>query len=287
MRLELKALNKNYGSVNALSNFSYVFESGVYGILGGNGAGKSTLIGLLTDTVRRQSGNILLNGKDILECGKTYRGCLGYMAQEQGIYEQMTPLDYLLYIAQLKNVPRKEAKKQIEELLEIVNLNSVFSKKIKTFSGGMRQRLLLSQALLGYPEIIILDEPTAGLDPRERIRIRNYISEISTNKIVILATHIVSDIECIAKEVLLMKNGMLVRSGSVKSLIGDINGKVCEKYCLPEELNRYQKQYGVGNVHQKERGQVLRMVLDDFPEGFSKPMDEPTLEDVYLYFLEK
>ncbi len=217
MQLELKSLKKTYGIVKALKGVNYTFESGIYGILGANGAGKSTMINLITDNVDRDKengGQILYDGKEILDMGKHFRKLIGYMPQQQGFYEDFSPRAFLKYMAQIKGVHKENdkgqtVKQQIDELLEIVNLTTVANRKIGEFSGGMKQRVLLAQALLGNPQILILDEPTAGLDPKERIGIRNYIAKLSKDKIILFATHVVSDIECIADRVLLLKKEKL------------------------------------------------------------------------------
>lgn len=209
MQLELKDLTKKYGGMTALDHISVKFTPGIYGILGANGAGKSTMMNLLTDNISRTGGEILFDGVDILKLGKDFRRVLGYMPQQQGFYEHMTAQTFLYYMAELKAVPKKQAKTEIENLLSITNLANVRHKRVGGFSGGMKQRVLLAQALLGDPKVVILDEPTAGLDPKERIRIRNFISEISNDRIILLATHIVSDIESISDQILMMKNGIL------------------------------------------------------------------------------
>ena len=183
MKLEIKELSKNYGKIQALDKVSMELENGIYGLLGPNGAGKSTLINLLTDNVKRESGQILWDGVEILKLGKSYRNILGYMPQEQGYYEDFTAGTFLMYMAQIKGMKKKEAKKKTKELLRIVNLETNRNDKIGGFSGGMKQRLMLAQALLNDPKILILDEPTAGVDPQERIRIRNFISQIAKDKI--------------------------------------------------------------------------------------------------------
>ena len=226
--LELKNLKKSYGKKVALKDFSYSFENGIYGLLGANGAGKSTLMNLITDNVKRDSGEILYDGKEILGMGSSYRELLGYMPQQQGFYENFSARMFLYYMAELKGIRKKEAKKQIEDLLVLVNLSDVADKKIGGFSGGMKQRVLLVQALLGNPKILILDEPTAGLDPKERVNFRNYIHKLSENKIILLATHVVSDVETIADRILVMKDGELVADDSPKELIAEIDGKNLE-----------------------------------------------------------
>lgn len=228
MELLIQNLTKKYGEKVALRDFSYCFTPGIYGILGANGAGKSTLMNLITDNVKRTGGQILWDGTEILKLGAAFRSQLGYMPQQQGMYADHSARAFLRYMADVKGIERKVASKQIEELLEIVGLTDVAHKKLGGFSGGMRQRVLLSQALLGEPRILILDEPTAGLDPKERLRLRQYIAELSENRIVFLTTHIVSDIESIATDVLLMKDGALIRHGTPEALIASCQGRDLE-----------------------------------------------------------
>ena len=226
MELRIEHLTKKYGEKVALRDFTYTFTPGIYGILGANGAGKSTLMNLITDNVKRNEGQILWNGTDILKLGKRFRAKLGYMPQQQGMYNDFSARAFLRYMAQIKEI--KQADEQIEQLLDVVNLREDAHKKVGGFSGGMRQRVLLAQALLGDPQILILDEPTAGLDPRERLRLRQYIADLAQNRIVFLTTHIVSDIESIADDVLLMKQGELVRHGAPEELISSCGGKDLE-----------------------------------------------------------
>ena len=228
MDLVVRNLIKRYGTKVALRDFSYTFTPGIYGILGANGAGKTTLMNLITDNVKRDQGEILFNGTDVLKLGRSFRKRLGYMPQQQGMYHDFSARAFLRYMAQMKQLSRKEAKVQIEELLELVNLKEDAHKKVGGFSGGMRQRVLLAQALLGAPEVLILDEPTAGLDPKERLRLRQYIADLASDRIVFLTTHIVSDIESIADDVLLMKDGALVQHGSPEELMSRVGGKDLE-----------------------------------------------------------
>lgn len=232
MQLEIKHLTKRYGDKTALDDFSYCFDAGIYGILGANGAGKTTLMNLITDNVRRDAGEILFNGTDVLKLGKRFRSVLGYMPQQQGMYPDFSARAFLLYMAELKEIPRKQAREQVEALLEMVNLQDAAHKKLGGFSGGMRQRVLLAHALLGDTAVLILDEPSAGLDPRERLRIRKYIAELASDRIVFLTTHIVSDIESIAKDVLLMKQGKLVTHGAPEALIESVGGGSLEDVYL-------------------------------------------------------
>lgn len=294
MELELKNLKKTYGTVQALKGGSYTFTAGIYGILGANGAGKSTMINLITDNVSRDGtdgGEILFDGEDILKLGKDFRALVGYMPQQQGFYEDFSPKAFLKYMAEIKglkgkNNEGKTVNEQIDELIEVVNLTHVAYKKIGGFSGGMKQRVLLAQALLGNPKILILDEPTAGLDPKERIGIRNYIAELSKDKIILFATHVVSDIECIADHVLLIKKGEIVVTGTPVELIEQMHGKVAEITCTLDDVGKLQEQYKVGNIRQRRNGLALRLVGDKLPEEAVKVEDNIDMEDVYLYYFE-
>ena len=287
MIMTVRDLTKSYGEKIALKQFSYMFEHGVYGILGPNGAGKSTLMKLLTDSIKRESGEILVDDIDILKQKKNYCSKLGYMAQNQELFPDMSAWEFLSYVAALKGISKKESTRQIDELMSSLHLEDSCYRKLGGFSGGMKRRVLLAQALLGEPEILILDEPTAGLDPKERIRIRNLISELAQNRTVLLSTHVVSDIECIAQQVLLLKEGELIKVDHSSNLIASLNGKVYEKYCTIEEMTRYQKEYGLGNIYQRSKGQLLRLVGDQRPEGFEMVNHGIGLEDVYLYYFER
>ena len=222
MELKLTGVTKRYGNLMALRSFSVKFTPGIYGILGANGAGKTTMMNLITDNIKRDGGSITFDGREILEMGDEFRAVLGYMPQQQGVYGQMTAESFVTYIGRLKGLRGKALASQVNEVLELTNLSDVRHKKIGGFSGGMKQRVLLAQALLGDPKVLILDEPTAGLDPKERVRIRGFIKELARDRIVLLATHIVSDIESIADQVLLMKHGELLRMAPPAELIAAI-----------------------------------------------------------------
>lgn len=287
MKLEVKELSKKYGDFQALKALNVEFTEGIYGILGPNGAGKSTFMNLLTDNLKRTGGAICLDGEEILSMGRDYRAKLGYMPQQQGFYEQFSAMEFLRYIGKLKGLKGKKLNAQVEELLTKVNLYEQRHRPMSSFSGGMRQRVLLAQALLGEPEIIIMDEPTAGLDPKERINIRNIVAEISKNRIVFIATHVVSDIECIANKVLLLKNGCLIRMESPAELIASVRGKVGEIPCTKEELQKLQEKYVTGNTIQRQEGLFFRVVGDVLPSEANVVWDNLTLEDVYMYYLER
>lgn len=306
MELILKNLKKTYGNVKALKGINYTFTPGVYGILGSNGAGKSTMINLITDNVKRDKngGEILFcddnsdtaEAVDILKLGSKFRSFIGYMPQQQGYYADFTPKAFLKYMADIKGVKKKEivdnngsksyisVNEQIDKLLEIVNLTDAAYKRIGGFSGGMKQRVLLAQALLGNPKILILDEPTAGLDPKERIHIRNYIAKLSKDRIILFATHVVSDIECIADKVILLKEGQIIEAGSPVQLIDKVYGKVEEINCQLEDVDNLQKKYRVGNIRQRRNGLALRIVGDTLPEMADACSNDIDLEDVYLYY---
>lgn len=285
MKLELIDLTKQYGSFTALDHANITFTEGIYGILGANGAGKSTMMNLLTDNITRTGGKILFNGTDILDLGMDFRRVLGYMPQQQGFYENMTAQTFLFYMAELKGIPKKQAAREIDDLLEVTNLSHVRHKKLGGYSGGMKQRVLLAQALLGNPQVVILDEPTAGLDPKERIRIRNFISSLSRNRIILLATHIVSDIEYISDQILMMKKGQMVGMGTPGKLVESVADKVKELPCPPEDLERMQSQYRIGNIFQRQGQTWVRVVGDTLPAEGHFVEDHLTLEDVYLYYL--
>ena len=287
IKLEFEHVTKCYGEKKALNDFTTVLTPGIYGLLGPNGAGKSTLMNLLTDNIRRTSGEILYNGEEILKSGAKFRSKIGYMPQQQGMYEHFSGERFLYYIAALKGMKKRDAAQQIEKYLELVGLKKDSKRRVGGYSGGMRQRLMFVAALLGDPEILILDEPTAGLDPEERIKIRNYVSELSGERIVILATHVVSDIECIASKILLLYQGKLLAENTPGGLIDTVTDKVYEKICTHEELGKLMKEYPKGNVSQGVEGIHYRIVQDECPEGFIRAEGTPDLEDVYLYWLKK
>ncbi len=286
MKLTLSHLSKKFGDVCALQDVSIEMEAGIYGILGPNGAGKSTLMNILTGNLKQDSGEIFYDGenKDLMK--KKYRELLGYMPQQQICYSDMTLYEFLNYMSLLKEVDAGRAKVQIAELLDLLNLSDVANRTLRTFSGGMKRRAILAQALLGDPKILILDEPTAGLDPKERITLRNLIAELSGDRIVILATHIVSDIECIANRVVLLRQGRLLANDSPGHLIGTISGKVGKKQISRTQIAAMQKQKNIGNIVQSKDGFMVHVISDTLPNDVEKITSEITLEDVFLYYFE-
>lgn len=283
MELSLDRLTKHYGSKIAVDCVSATLRPGVYGLLGANGAGKTTLMRMLCAVLESTSGEVFLDGKEITSMGADYRNVLGYLPQDFGYYPNYTANEFLLYIAALKGIPKNIAKKRTNELLEVVGLGNVAGKKVKTFSGGMKQRLGIAQALLNTPEILILDEPTAGLDPKERVRFRNLLSDYAGDKIVILSTHIVSDIEAIADEVMLMKKGKFILQGTVPELTQKAEGKVWELTVSQEEAGRWQARATVSNLRHEGNRVILRILSDSKPDERAVPY-EASLEDLYLYY---
>ena len=283
MELSLDRLTKHYGNKIAVDCVSATLKPGVYGLLGANGAGKTTLMRMLCAILESTSGEVLLNGKEVTAMGADYRNVLGYLPQDFGYYPNYTAMEFLMYISALKGIPKKIAMKRSKELLEEVGLSHVANKKVKTFSGGMKQRVGIAQALLNNPDILIFDEPTAGLDPKERVRFRNLLSEYAGDKIVILSTHIVSDIEAIADEVLLMKKGKFVLQGTVQELTEKANGKVWELTVPAKEARKWQAKTTVANLRHEGKEVVLRIISDKKPSEKAVSC-EATLEDLYLYY---
>lgn len=284
MKLEIKNVSKNYGKNLALNGVNLELTPGIYGFLGANGAGKSTLINILTDNIHRTSGEILWDGIDILKHNKEYRKILGYMPQYQGYYRNFSAEAFLIYMGQVKGLDRRSAKQKTAELLKKMNLYDVRKRNVNEFSGGMRQRLMLAQALINDPKILILDEPTAGVDPQERINIRNYISEIAQERIVIIATHIVSDVEAIAKEIVVMKEGNVVKIGTPQELIQGIAKHVFEVHTTIDEVSSLKDKYIVSNLYNSAEG-IRAKIIDKKLNGIDRRNSaDANLEDVYLFY---
>lgn len=283
MQLEVVNLTKSFGDFRAVDNLNLCITNGVYGLLGVNGAGKTTLMRMICTLLTPTSGEILWNGKDIFKLEGEYRKLLGYLPQDFGFYPEFTIKDYLLYIATLKGIRPMVAKKRVKELLEQVGLSKVANKKMKKLSGGMKRRAGIAQAMLNNPKILILDEPTAGLDPMERVRFRNLISELSKERIVILSTHIVSDIEYIANEIWLMKDGALVRQGDLESILSSMPERVWSCFTSQEEAVKLMKEYKVSNMKSERGGVELRIISAQSPFEAAEVV-QPNLEDIFLYY---
>lgn len=267
----------------ALDDITFSFTPGIYGLLGPNGAGKSTMMNLITDNLTPTNGRVLLDGRSIDELGSEYRKLLGYMPQQQNIYPELTLRRFMYFMASLKGLEKSEAEENISHYVRMVRLEDVLGKKLGTFSGGMKQRALIAQALLGNTSILILDEPTAGLDPKERIRIRNLISEVARDKIVIIATHVVTDVEFIAKEIIMLNSGRIIRSGSPSDLLKELEGKVWNIFISDEDLDEVNAKYKVSNITRDTEGVVARIIADSYDGRWRKEAVRPNLEDLYLY----
>jgi len=287
MKLELKGITKYYGKLRALNNFTYTLEPGIYALLGPNGSGKSTLMNIIAGNLLGYSGNILLtrDGKEPEETkkmGKEFRSILGYMPQYTTLYPSFTVKDFMWYIAALKGLDKKTAAAQIEEILTAVELIDCPNKKVGALSGGMRQRLSLAQAVLGDPGILLLDEPTAGLDPIQRVAIKNYIAKIAFNKIVLIATHIVPEVEYIAKEALLLRKGDIIASGKPHELAKETSGKVWLAEVKEDEVASLYGKMQIVSIAKKESNVELRIISETRPFD-NAILAEPSLEDRYLY----
>lgn len=284
MEIKIEDLSKTFKGVTAVSHITYTMENGIYGLLGLNGAGKTTLMRMLCTLLKPTEGRILCNGKDIFKMGADYRELLGYLPQEFGFYPDFTVKDYLLYIASIKGVHKAVARKRVDELLSKVGLSKVQNRKMKKLSGGMKRRAGIAQAMINQPEILVLDEPTAGLDPNERIRFRNLISELAKERMVLLSTHIVSDIESVANEILLMKEGTLMHAGTLQEIIEQIPDKVWSFTVSGQEAAAYGRKYKVANSRIVPGGMQMRLLCAKQPHPGARE-EVPSLEDVFLSYM--
>lgn len=282
MRLTIENISKNYVKKQALNGVSFEMENGVYGLLGPNGAGKSTLIRILVGVMDASGGDVLINGKNRKSCDREYRSKLGYLPQSLNFYPEFTGLDYLRFVAALKGCEGKAAENRIKVLAEQVGLSKDLHRKCITYSGGMKRRLGIAQALLNDPEILILDEPTAGLDPHERIKFRNLVSVFSRDRTVLLSTHIVSDIDSIARQTVMIKEGKVGRMASNQQFIDAMDGKVWLLKMTIDDLVAYQNDHIISNVLPMGDRMEVRVVSDDKPAADAVSAI-PTLEDAYLY----
>ena len=283
MKLQMVNVTRKFGDFCAVDDLNLTITNGVYGLLGVNGAGKTTLMRMICTLLPPTSGKILCDGKDIFKMDGEYRNLLGYLPQEFGFYPDFTVKDYLMYIASLKGIRSMIAGKRVKELLEQVGLAKSVNKKMKKLSGGMKRRAGIAQAMLNNPKILILDEPTDGLDPTERVRFRNLISELSEERIVILSTHIVSDVEYIANEIWLMKEGQIVQQGDLDHMLASMQENVYACEVSQAEATKMMKQFKVSNM-KAERGMVELRIIADQPPIHGASVVEPTLEDVFLYY---
>lgn len=282
MELQIEHLCKSYKKKAALQDITFSLKKGVYGLLGENGAGKSTLMRIMATVDFPSRGKILYNGMDIFEMDESYRNLIGYMPQDYRVYPSFTAREFLEYMGVLKGIPEKKLKNRILEVLEFVNLLEVAERQVKTFSGGMKRRIGIAQAIINEPEILILDEPTAGLDPKERVRFSNMISDMGKDKIVLLSTHIISDIEAIASNLVVVKKGMILETGNIEELVQRVRGQVWETTVSQEMYKRLRKERAVIHLKQMGKDVQVRFVGREYP-NIESCLVVPTLEDYYIY----
>lgn len=280
--LVVNNVSKKYGSFYALKDINLEFNNGVYALLAPNGAGKTTLIKLLTTLIFPTSGEILYKGTDIVSLDGEYRDIIGYLPQDFGYYRNYTPRKFLLYLAALKGIKKEDAVEKVKEVLKVVSLENVENKKMKGFSGGMIQRVGIAQALLNDPKILILDEPTAGLDPKERVRFRNLLSDLSRDRIVIISTHIVSDIEFISNEVIMIKDHKILYKDSIENICSTLEGMVYETSMTFDESKEFRKKYIL--LSEKQDGGIMKARFISMGNNDEKWIKvNPNIEDVFLY----
>ena len=283
MELVFDRLTKEYGAKIAVDRVCAALGPGVHGLLGANGAGKTTLMRMACGVLRPTSGEVRFDGTPIERMGGDYRALLGYLPQDFGYYPEFTALDFMEYLAALKGMGRRAARERSLELLAAVGLSGEERRRIRTFSGGMKQRLGIAQAVLNDPAVLVLDEPTAGLDPKERVRFRNLIASFAQDKVVLLSTHIVSDVESIADDILMMRAGALVLSGRPGELVSKAEGRVWEAVVPAGRAEELEASLTVSNVRHLEGGRALLRYVADEPKVPGSAPAEPTLEDLYLY----
>ena len=288
MDIKINNLKKMYGNKVVFENLNLQFNTGVYGILGPNGAGKSSFIKILTTNILEYDGEILVDNIDIKQMTKVYRSMIGYMPQQQAVYDEFTLEQYLYYIGRLKGISRWRISKEIDEIVEKVNLSKVIDKKIRTYSGGMKQRAVFAQSILGNPKLLVLDEPSAGLDPGERVNLRNIIAKNSKNRITIISTHIVSDIEYIADYIILINKGNIVKVGTPDALKTSIKKRVGVMYLSEEEFDKIKIQYSTRIISKNNEVIKVNIIGDKLPNHcLIADIDDINLEDVYIYYIEE
>lgn len=286
-KLEMINVTKSYKHKNANENINLVLESGVYGLLGPNGAGKSTLMKQIVTVTNPTSGKILYNGKDIKSLDDEYRAIVGYLPQDFDAYKNFKAKDFLMYMAALKGMDKETSKKRVDELLKLVGLSEVSNKLVSKFSGGMKRRVGIAQALLNNPKVLILDEPTAGLDPQERTRFRNLLSQIGRDTIVILSTHIISDIESVAKETIMIKDGKVLLQGTHREILKDMEGRVYSLDTNDENLvSEIQNKYKVVSINRGIENISIRFISETKPSYEKIKLIEPKFEDVYMFYFD-
>ena len=283
MELTIQKLSKRYKDKTAVDNVSLTLTPGVWGLLGANGAGKTTLMRMVAGILTPTSGKIQNDGIEIKTLGEAYRDVFGYLPQTFGFYPEFTVADYLQYMASLKGLPQKETNQKIDELLHRLTLADVRNKHIRKLSGGMQRRVGIAQALLNDPDILILDEPTSGLDPGERIRFRNILSEFAQQRIVLISTHIVSDVEYIANRNTIMKDGQIIAVGTTDELVKTMDGKVWQSTIPTEQLHHYERTVRVVTVRNEESGSVSVRYVSEIPSLPDSQTAAPRLEDLYLW----
>lgn len=275
-------ISKSYGKFSVLEDINIEFTNGVYGLLAPNGAGKTTLINMLTTLLFPDKGEILYNGRDIFSIGDDYRDILGYLPQEFGYYKNYSPRRFLHYLSALKGMDRNKVKMKIDELLKLVGLDNVADKKMRKFSGGMIQRVGIAQAMLNDPKILILDEPTAGLDPKERARFRNLLAELSRDRIVILSTHIVSDIESIANEIIMIKDKKILYKDSLNNICKTLDGMVYETKIEFDQVLDFRNKYFSLSEKKEDDRMKIRFISEERLDNSWSAVN-PSIEDVFLY----
>jgi ABC-2 type transport system ATP-binding protein len=284
LKLSIEAVSKQYrGNTWALRNFSLELRPGVLGLLGPNGAGKTTLMSILATITRATQGRVLWNDIDLAQNPDAIRKVLGYLPQDFGVYPNLNAVEFLEYMAAVKGLDASTSRRRIDELLNLVNLNDVRKRPLGGYSGGMKQRIGIAQALLNDPQLLIVDEPTAGLDPEERVRFRNLLSELSGERVIILSTHIVSDVEATATDIALISTGTLVAHATPEELLRQVEGKVWEGIVPSGELQTVKQKYLISGTTRRADGVHIRILASSAPPA-AQPLP-PTLEDAYLYCL--